>query len=162
MLAERMTYYLLRAPTLARLQAELGVHNVLEGNQINRLMDDLHRTRWPWSSSGCSRSSCGRARGRDRAACQGSDARTRGEHRAGERELSREREAAVRQVMLEQREAVLALLKSDELAAVVHRASMQGETSSMPSSSAELCSSCSGWWPTSASPTERILGREDR
>jgi hypothetical protein len=43
------------------------------------------------------------------------------------REFGREREAAVRQVMPEQREAVLALLKSDELVAVVHRASTQCE-----------------------------------
>jgi len=116
-LAERMTYYLLRAPTLARLQAELGVQNVLEGNQINRLMDDLHRTSLAVEQFGLLAKQLPREReaairqlllefGREREASivQASA------------ELSREREAAVRQVMLEQREAVLALLKSDELA----------------------------------------------
>jgi hypothetical protein len=84
-----MTYYLLRAPTLARFQAELAVE------QFGLL---------------------------------------------------------AKQVMLEQREAVLALLKSDELAAVVRIGqARKAKASSMPSSCAELCSSCSGWWPTSPS-----------
>ena len=142
-LAERMTYYLLRAPTLARLQAELGVHNVLEGNQINRLMDDLHRTSLAVEQFGLLAKQLPGEReaairqllrefGREREAAIGQLAKEVTREREASivqasAELSREREAAVRQVMLEQREAVLALLKSDELAAMVHRASTQGE-----------------------------------
>ena len=142
-LAERMTYYLLRAPTLARLQAELGVHNVLEGNQVNRLMDDLHRTSLAVEQFGLLAKQLPGEReaairqllrefGREREAALGQLAKEVTREREASivqasAELSREREAAVRQVMLEQREAVLALLKSDELAAVVNRASTQGE-----------------------------------
>jgi hypothetical protein len=142
-LSERMAYYLLRAPTIARLQAEMGVHNVLETAQIGRLMDDLHRTTGAVEQFGlvakqlpaereAAISQFLREFGREREAAilQMAKELTREREasilQAGA-ELSREREAAVRQVMLEQRQTVLALLKSDELAALVDRASVQGE-----------------------------------
>lgn len=142
-LAERMTYYLQRAPAVARLQAELGVYNVLETAQITRLMDDLHRTSLSVEQFGllakqlpaereAAISQFLREFGREReAAIQQMAKEVTREREASiiqaSRELGREREAAVRQVMLEQRQTVLALLKSEELTALVDRASVQGE-----------------------------------
>jgi hypothetical protein len=142
-LSERMAYYLLRAPTIARLQAELGVHNVLETAQIDRLMDDLHRTTGAVEQFGllakqlpaereAAISQLMREFGREREAAIAQLAKEVTREREASilqasGELSREREAAVRQVMLEQQQAVLALLRSPELTALVDRASVQGE-----------------------------------
>jgi hypothetical protein len=142
-LSERMAYYLLRAPTIARLQAELGVYNVLETAQINRLMDDLHRTSGAVEQFGVLAKQLPAERdaaitqllrefGREREAAIMQLAKEVTREREASivqasQELSREREAAVRQVMLEQRQTVVALLKSQELAALVDRASVQSE-----------------------------------
>jgi hypothetical protein len=142
-LSERMAYYLLRAPTLARLQAELGVHNVLETAQIGRLMDDLHRTTGAVEQFGLLAKQLPSereaaisqflrefSREREAAIAQLAKEVTREREASivqASGELSREREAAVRQVMLEQQQAVLALLRSPELTALVDRASVQGE-----------------------------------
>jgi hypothetical protein len=142
-LSERMTYYLLRAPNIARLQAELGVHNVLETAQVNRLMDDLHRTSGAVEQFGVLAKQLPAEReaaitqllrefGREREAAIVQLAKEVTREREASimqasGELGREREAAVRQVMLEQRQTVLALLKSQELAALVDRASVQSE-----------------------------------
>ncbi|HEU4352299.1 MAG TPA: hypothetical protein VFR66_10555, partial [Burkholderiales bacterium] len=142
-LSERMAYYLLRAPTIARLQAELGVYNVLETAQINRLMDDLHRTSSAVEQFGVLAKQLPAEReaaitqllrefGREREAAIVQLAKEVTREREASimqasAELGREREAAVRQVMLEQRQTVLALLKSQELAALVDRASVQSE-----------------------------------
>jgi hypothetical protein len=143
LLAERMTYYLLRAPTVARLQAELSVHNVLETARVNRLMDDLHRTSGAVEQFGLLAKQLPAEReaairqllrefGQEREAAILQMAREVTREREATiaqaaRELGSEREAAVRQVMQEQRQTVLALLKSEELAALVDRASVQGE-----------------------------------
>ena len=142
-LSERMTYYLLRAPTVARLQAELGVHNVLETAQIGRLMDDLHRTTGAVEQFGLLAKQLPAereaaisqflrefSREREAAILQMAKEVTREREASivqASRELSREREAAVRQIMLEQRQTVLALLKSEELAGLVNRATLQSE-----------------------------------
>jgi hypothetical protein len=142
-LSERLTYYMLRAPSLARLHAELGVHNVMETAQVSRVLEDLHRTTGAVEQFGllakqlpaereAAISQLLREFGRERQAAIAQLAaevtreREASIAQAGQ-EISREREAAIRQAISEQRQAVLAVLASEEVAGLVERASRQSE-----------------------------------
>ena len=110
---ERVMYYMQRAPGLTRLQAEFGIREVFNMPEVMQVLDNSERlTR---STERYAAMIEKLPAERDAAIVQMFD------------KLSREREKAITQMMLEQREAIKALLISEELQNTVGRIGSEGK-----------------------------------
>jgi hypothetical protein len=124
---ERLMYYMLRAPNLTRLEAELGVRRILASPEIIQLIDNTERITQSTERYAAMLEYLPRER--EEAIVQVFDEFSQ-ERDAAIRhmfeEISAEREAAIDQIMEEQRETIKALLVSAEFKNTVSRISDEG------------------------------------
>ena len=124
---ERLMYYMLRAPTLTRLEAELGMRRALESPEVVQLLDNTERLTTSTERYAAMLEHLPRER--EEAIVQLFEEINK-ERDAAIRhmfeEMSAEREAAINQIMEEQRETIKALLVSEEFKGTVSSISDEG------------------------------------
>jgi hypothetical protein len=124
---ERLMYYMLRAPTLTRLEAELGMRRALESPEVVQLLDNTERlTR---STERYATMLEHLPREREAAIVQMFEEFNKERDEAIRHlfeEMSAEREAAINQIVEKQSEAIKALLVSEELKGTVSSISDEG------------------------------------
>jgi hypothetical protein len=111
--AERVMYYMQRAPNLTRLQAEFGMVEALNMPEVTQVLNDTNRIT--------------RSTERYAAVLEKLPADTEAAITHMFDELSQEREAAIVQIALQQQEAIKALLISEELQTAVRNIAAESE-----------------------------------
>ena len=124
---ERVMYYMQRAPTLTRLQAEFGIQEILNMPEVIQVLDNTERlTR---SSERYAAVIEKLPAERDAAIVQMFNELSREREAAIVQmfdKLSQAREEAIKQLVLQEREAIKALLTSEELQSAVGQISTEG------------------------------------